>query len=118
MLDSLVHPQRSIPSQVTRIHGISNQAIREAPTFADLLPELIDCFSGVTHLVAHNISFDIGFLRAELSGCGVEMPHSFEDRLIDPGALGEIESALAAVVETVSSVSVDVSIQTRTGTAS
>ncbi len=77
MLDSLVHPQRSIPSQVTRIHGISNEAIREAPTFADLLPELIDCFSGVTHLVAHNISFDLGFLRAELSECGVEMPHSF-----------------------------------------
>lgn len=77
MFDSLVHPQRSIPSQVTQIHGISNQAVRVAPTFADLLPDLMDCFSGSTHLVAHNISFDLGFLQAELLECGVQMPRSF-----------------------------------------
>lgn len=80
MFDSLVHPQRSIPSHVTQIHGISNQAIRNAPTFADLLPNLLDCFSGATHLVAHNISFDLGFLQSELLACGVQMPRSF-DRL-------------------------------------
>ena len=77
MFDSLVHPQRSIPSHVTQIHGISNQAIRKAPTFADLLPDLMDCFSGATHLVAHNISFDLGFLQSELLECGAQMPRSF-----------------------------------------
>ena len=77
MFDSLVHPQRSIPSQVTQIHGISNHAVRSAPTFADLLPGLMDCLSAVTHLVAHNISFDLGFLRAELLESATEMPQSF-----------------------------------------
>lgn len=77
MFDSLVHPQRSIPSHVTQIHGISNHAVRTAPTFADLLPDLMDCLSQTTHLVAHNISFDLGFLRAELLECGAEMPQSF-----------------------------------------
>lgn len=77
MFDSLVHPQRSIPSQVAQIHGISNHAVRSAPTFADLLPDLMNCLSGTTHLVAHNISFDVGFLRAELSQCAAEMPESF-----------------------------------------
>jgi len=77
MFDSLVHPQRSIPPHVTQIHGISNHAVRTAPTFADLLPNLMDCFCGITHLVAHNISFDLGFLQAELLACGVPMPMSF-----------------------------------------
>ena len=74
MFDSLVHPQRSIPSRVTQIHGISNHAVRTAPTFAELLPDLMTCFSGTTHLVAHNISFDLGFIRAEFAACGVQMP--------------------------------------------
>ena len=77
MFDSLVNPQRSIPSHVTQIHGISNQAVRVAPTFADLLPDLMDCFCETTHLVAHNISFDVGFLQAELLECGVQMPTAF-----------------------------------------
>jgi len=77
IFDSLVDPQRSIPLNVTQIHGISQHAVRSAPTFADLLPGLMNCFSGTTHLVAHNISFDLGFLRAELLECGGEMPQSF-----------------------------------------
>jgi DNA polymerase-3 subunit epsilon len=77
MFDSLIHPQRSIPSHVTQIHGISNQAVRTAPVFAELLPDLMACFADTTHLVAHNISFDLGFLRAEFDACGVQMPGSF-----------------------------------------
>lgn len=77
MFDSLVHPQRSIPSYVTRIHGISNQAVRAAPTFAELLPDLMTCFAGTTHLVAHNISFDLGFMKAEFDACGAQMPKSY-----------------------------------------
>ncbi len=77
IFDSLIHPQRSIPFDVTQIHGISNQHIRQAPAFMDLLPNLMNCFAGTTHLVAHNLSFDLGFLRAELSQCGVQMPSSF-----------------------------------------
>lgn len=77
MFDSLVHPQRSIPSHVTQIHGISNHAVQTAPTFAELLPDLMACIAGTTHLVAHNISFDLGFIKAEFEACGVPMPKSF-----------------------------------------
>ncbi len=77
MFDSLVYPQRSIPAQVSRIHGISDAAVRKAPTFEELLPSLMNCLAGVTHLVAHNTPFDLGFLQAELRTCGVGMPQSF-----------------------------------------
>lgn len=77
MLDSLVHPQRSIPGRVSQLHGISDCDVREAPTFAELLPMLMECLDGVTHMVAHNIEFDLGFLRSEMKQCGLRMPRSF-----------------------------------------
>ncbi len=77
MFDSLVYPQRPIPAQVSRIHGISDAAVRNAPTFQELLPCLTKCLTGVTHLVAHNTQFDLSFLQAELRACGFGMPQSF-----------------------------------------
>lgn len=74
MLDSLVHPCRRIPPYVASIHGITDAAVQEAPTFTQLIPELMECVSDVTHLVAHNISFDLGFLRSEFAVSGLQMP--------------------------------------------
>lgn len=78
MLDSLVHPCRRIPPYVASIHGISDAAVQDAPTFTQLIPELLDCVSGTTHLVAHNISFDLGFLRSELAVSGLQMPRTLQ----------------------------------------
>ncbi len=78
MLDSLVHPCRRIPPYVASIHGISDTAVQEAPTFTQLIPELLDCVSDATHLVAHNISFDLGFLRSEFAVSGLQMPRTLQ----------------------------------------
>lgn len=78
MLDSLVHPCRRIPPYVASIHGISDAAVQHAPTFTELIPELLDCVSDVTHLVAHNASFDLGFLRSEFSVSGLMMPTTMQ----------------------------------------
>lgn len=78
MLDSLVHPCRRIPSHVASIHGISDAAVQEAPTFTQLIPELLDCVADATHLVAHNISFDLGFLRSEFAVSGFQMPRTLQ----------------------------------------
>jgi len=78
MLDSLVHPCRRIPPYVASIHGISDIAVQDAPTFTQLIPELLDCVSDATHLVAHNISFDLGFLRSEFAVSGLQMPATLQ----------------------------------------
>lgn len=78
MLDSLVHPCRRIPPYVASIHGISDAAVQDAPTFTQLIPELLDCVSDATHLVAHNISFDLGFLRSEFAVSGLQMPGTLQ----------------------------------------
>ncbi len=78
MLDSLVHPCRRIPPYVASIHGISDAAVQDAPTFTQLVPELLDCMADATHLVAHNISFDLGFLRSEFAVSGLPMPRTLQ----------------------------------------
>jgi DNA polymerase-3 subunit epsilon len=58
---SLVNPERSIPWHITRLTGIDDAMVRDAPTFADIAGEF------AAHLVAHNARFDFGFLSAEFA---------------------------------------------------
>ncbi|MFF1880780.1 DEAD/DEAH box helicase [Pseudarthrobacter sp. NPDC058196] len=69
---TLVDPQQATgPSHV---HGITNHDVRNAPRFADILPRLQQQLAGRT-VVAHNASFDLGFLRTEFQRAGVTMPN-------------------------------------------
>lgn len=64
----LIHPQRDIPDEVVRIHGITLDKLRDAPKFEDIVDDLL-AFLGDGKLVAHNAPFDFGFLNAELARC-------------------------------------------------
>jgi len=54
----LVNPERHIPSFITKLTGITNDMISEAPTIQNILPNFID-FLGEDIFVAHNSSFDL-----------------------------------------------------------
>ena len=66
---ALVHPERDIPDDVVRIHGITLDRVAAAPRFVDIVDELL-AFLGDGPLVAHNAAFDFGFLDAELARLG------------------------------------------------
>ena len=57
--DKEVHPD------ALEIHGISNDFLKDKPTFGDILDDFLEFFSE-GNLVAHNADFDVGFLNAEL----------------------------------------------------
>lgn len=59
---SLVNPGISIPSFIQSLTGITNEMVREAPSFAELAPALHARLQGAL-LIAHNARFDYGFLR-------------------------------------------------------
>jgi DNA polymerase III epsilon subunit family exonuclease len=59
---TLVNPQRHVPMFITRLTWITNEMVESAPTIDQILPEFIS-FLGDDIFVAHNISFDIGFLN-------------------------------------------------------
>ena len=69
VFQTLVKPQDalgqtlSIPWYTVRVHGISDQMVTGAPRLAEALPAFLD-FVGGAAVVAHNIGFDSGFIRA------------------------------------------------------
>jgi DNA polymerase III subunit alpha, Gram-positive type len=58
---TLVNPQVRIPSFITRLTGISNEMVKDAPTIKETIPEFVG-FLGDDVFVAHNATFDFGFL--------------------------------------------------------
>jgi len=66
---SYFNPERDMPEQAFKIHGLAGEFLKDKPLFADQAEELI-AFLGDALLVAHNATFDIGFLNAELERAG------------------------------------------------
>ncbi len=66
---SLVNPERSIPPHITRITGITDDMVQDAPFFYEIAKELVEITDG-TIFVAHNVRFDYGFIKEEFSKLG------------------------------------------------
>lgn len=62
-VESLVNPEISIPPEATKIHGITDAMVADAPTFAQFMPSLFDWLKQSTVIVAHNLPFDRHILK-------------------------------------------------------
>jgi DNA polymerase III subunit epsilon len=76
----LLDPERDIPAESTRVHGITSADIAGKPVFANIVEELL-AFFGDAPLVAHNAPFDFAFIDHELSR--VSRPPLGAARMID-----------------------------------
>lgn len=59
------NPERDMPAPAEAVHGLSSAFLSDKPLFRDTAQELLN-FIGDAPLVAHNASFDFGFLNNEL----------------------------------------------------
>ncbi len=66
---SLINPERSIPPSITRITGIDNAMVADAPKFYEVAKKIIEMTEGAI-FVAHNVRFDYQFLREEFRSLG------------------------------------------------
>jgi len=66
---SLVNPETRIPPAIEALTGISDEMVRDAPSFESLSRDLLQRLEGKL-LVAHNARFDYGFLRNEFRRAG------------------------------------------------
>jgi DNA polymerase-3 subunit epsilon len=82
----LINPGKPVSEATIRITGITDADLKDKPPFEH--PDIVDAFLsflGDATLVAHNASFDRGFLNAELARCGrAPIP---EDRWVDTVAI-------------------------------
>ena len=62
------NPDRSMPSEAEAVHGLSTIFLSDKPRFSEKVEELLE-FIGDAPLIAHNASFDFGFLNHELERC-------------------------------------------------
>ena len=75
LLDSLVNPGEPIPGEATAIHGITDDTVKDAPTFSDLLAQLTAALHN-RKVVIYNRTFD----KRRLA---VELHHHYSSRIVN-----------------------------------
>ena len=68
-LQFYLNPERDVPIESQRVHGLSGEFLADKPLFSHVVEEFL-AFIGDAPLVIHNAAFDIGFLDKELERCG------------------------------------------------
>ncbi|MFK7922274.1 MAG: exonuclease domain-containing protein [Bacteroidia bacterium] len=66
---SLVNPERPIPEFITKITGINNDMVRDAPRFFEIAKQVVEITEGAV-FVAHNVRFDYSFVQKEFRSLG------------------------------------------------
>jgi DNA polymerase III subunit epsilon len=64
-----VNPERDSHEDALKVHGISNEFLRDKPKFVAIADELLDYLQGA-EIIIHNAAFDVGFLNKELERIG------------------------------------------------
>ncbi|MFW2332863.1 DEDD exonuclease domain-containing protein [Ilumatobacter sp.] len=80
---TLVNPGRAIPPQITVLTGLTDAIVHDAPRIETVLGSLVD-FLGDAVFVAHNASFDLGFVRAALAR---DHRNEYRPTVVDTAAL-------------------------------
>ncbi len=65
---SLVNPERTIPWEAQKVNKIKDEDVTNAPGIEEVLPKFLE-FAAGSILVAHNATFDMGFLQCEKEMC-------------------------------------------------
>jgi DNA polymerase-3 subunit epsilon len=65
-----INPEMPIPPEASKIHGITDEDVRDQPTFKTLMPELREIFSG-SDIGGFNVArFDVPMLQSEVARAG------------------------------------------------
>ena len=75
-----VNPERLIPAGAMAVHGITDEQVKDAPKFREIVRDLMD-FIGDAPVIAHNAAFDRSFIDHECGLCS--HPLLDADRWID-----------------------------------
>ncbi len=83
-----LNPERDSHEDALRVHGISNEFLKDKPKFAAVADELLDYLQGA-EIIIHNAAFDVSFLNKELELVGRPAVRSFVDSITDTLAMAK-----------------------------
>jgi DNA polymerase-3 subunit epsilon len=89
-LDQLVNPEMDVPADVTDLTGITTAEVRDAPTFADLLPRLVPLLSDADLAGYNAIAYDVPLLEAEFDRAGRTLDGPSDRVVLDPYRLEQV----------------------------
>ena len=82
------NPERDSHEDALRVHGISNEFLRDKPKFSELAEDILNYLADA-ELIIHNAAFDIGFLNKELERVGKKPLKAYVSNVIDTLAMAK-----------------------------
>ncbi|WP_404299329.1 DNA polymerase III subunit epsilon [Alicycliphilus denitrificans] len=82
------NPERDSHEDALKVHGISNEFLKDKPRFAECVKDILEYLQGA-ELIIHNAGFDIGFLNKELELVGLPPLATYVDRITDTLAMAK-----------------------------
>ena len=64
-----INPERDSHEDALKVHGISNEFLKDKPKFAEVVDDILQYLQGA-EIIIHNAAFDVGFLNKELELVG------------------------------------------------
>ncbi|MBQ4313220.1 MAG: PHP domain-containing protein, partial [Clostridia bacterium] len=78
---SFVNPQMPIPAEITALTGITSSMVKDAPTEDVAIPDCLSWAGEDAVFVAHNASFDMGFINSACERLGLSCDYAYIDTL-------------------------------------
>lgn len=82
------NPERDSHEDALRVHGISNEFLRDKPKFSELAEDILNYLADA-ELIIHNAAFDVGFLNKELERVGKKPLKAYVSNVIDTLAMAK-----------------------------
>ena len=83
-----LNPERDSHEDALKVHGISNEFLRDKPKFSELSEEILDYLSDA-EIIIHNAAFDVSFLNKELERVGKKPFKTYVSGVIDTLAMAK-----------------------------
>ena len=111
---TLIQPERDIPEESIRVHGLTAEKLKDAPVFGGIVDDLLAFIAG-SQLVIHNAEFDMRFLNAEFAKLG--KPSLPAARAIDTIAIAKrrFPGSRYSLDELCKRFNIDLSVRTKHG---
>ncbi len=82
------NPGRDSHEDALKVHGITNEFLKDKPKFADMAPQILEYLQGA-EIIIHNAAFDVGFLNKELELTGRPLFKTYVESVTDTLAMAK-----------------------------